>query len=410
MMAFLTQTGKVRPSLASSLIDQGLDDPSKLRAMERDDLLEFKGVGERTAEVLLELKAIAQAQAPADTMWDALKREKVRANVLQSLKDAGLDSPGKIKEAGIEGLVKLKGIGEPTARRILDSVKDLPEPAKASIEDASAVQAPEEAPAQPPAPQKGPGFMDKVTAFFKGLFGKKAEEGPKEAPAESPPAAPPAEAPAPEAPPAAEATEAAAADGPAAPEAKLEADGKGPEVQPAAEAKAEEVPAPETPAPAPEGGTSAPGPQDQAPPAAEGKEGPSPQPSVPEEPAKQGFFDKILSMFKKQPAPAQPAAPSAESEKTAEPVPEASSAPASAEDGPKEGAAPPAGSGGPEQAKIESIEGIPGIKPEIAKKLMDAGYQNLDELREAVPEDLVLIPGIDLQTAQMICSALIEKA
>jgi ribosomal protein S13 len=52
------------------------------------------------------------------------------------------------------------------------------------------------------------------------------------------------------------------------------------------------------------------------------------------------------------------------------------------------------------------FEDTPGLRVEAGKLVFKAGYNNLDELKEAVEEDLILINGIDHKEANSICSEL----
>ena len=56
--------------------------------------------------------------------------------------------------------------------------------------------------------------------------------------------------------------------------------------------------------------------------------------------------------------------------------------------------------------EIEDIHHIPGVDKKTADLLLSSGYVNLDELREAVPEDLMMIEGIDEDTAKFIYEVL----
>jgi len=54
----------------------------------------------------------------------------------------------------------------------------------------------------------------------------------------------------------------------------------------------------------------------------------------------------------------------------------------------------------------EDFTTLPGVTPETAGRLRQAGYQNISELKEAIAEDLAMIDGIDEATAKAIISAL----
>jgi ERCC4-type nuclease len=58
------------------------------------------------------------------------------------------------------------------------------------------------------------------------------------------------------------------------------------------------------------------------------------------------------------------------------------------------------------ELKGEDFTSIPGVTPQIATQLRQAGYQNVSELKEAITEDLVMIEGIDEATAKAIIAAL----
>ena len=49
--------------------------------------------------------------------------------------------------------------------------------------------------------------------------------------------------------------------------------------------------------------------------------------------------------------------------------------------------------------------GLKGIAKKTQQKLLDSGYLTVDELKEAEPEDLTMIDGIDMKTAKRICNA-----
>jgi ribosomal protein S13 len=58
-----------------------------------------------------------------------------------------------------------------------------------------------------------------------------------------------------------------------------------------------------------------------------------------------------------------------------------------------------------EEVKKEELK-IEGVDPEKLKLLSDAGYQDAEELKEAIVEDLTMIEGIDEDTAKEIYSKL----
>jgi transcription termination/antitermination protein NusA len=55
------------------------------------------------------------------------------------------------------------------------------------------------------------------------------------------------------------------------------------------------------------------------------------------------------------------------------------------------------------EARAEThVQDVEGLDPELAQMLEDAGYDDLDSLLNATPEDLAQIEGIDVETAQQI--------
>jgi len=52
---------------------------------------------------------------------------------------------------------------------------------------------------------------------------------------------------------------------------------------------------------------------------------------------------------------------------------------------------------------VDAFSEIPGLTPEKAMKLYDAGYTSIDHLKEADPEDLVVIEGITKHDARIVC-------
>jgi DNA uptake protein ComE-like DNA-binding protein len=55
---------------------------------------------------------------------------------------------------------------------------------------------------------------------------------------------------------------------------------------------------------------------------------------------------------------------------------------------------------------IEAYSKVDGIDTELATKLYEAGYGSMNELKEAEPEDLVLIEGISKDQSEQICEGL----
>lgn len=57
---------------------------------------------------------------------------------------------------------------------------------------------------------------------------------------------------------------------------------------------------------------------------------------------------------------------------------------------------------------IASYGKLEGVSEDIAKALYKAGYESMDELKEAQVEDLQMVPGIDSEAAETIVNALKE--
>ena len=57
---------------------------------------------------------------------------------------------------------------------------------------------------------------------------------------------------------------------------------------------------------------------------------------------------------------------------------------------------------------VEEFVGKLDIERNIAKEIFDAGYNDLGDLREAIPEDLEFVDGIDGPLAVKICNRIKE--
>lgn len=58
------------------------------------------------------------------------------------------------------------------------------------------------------------------------------------------------------------------------------------------------------------------------------------------------------------------------------------------------------------EKKASSLEEIEGLNEEIIRKLKESGYRDIEELKEATVEDLIMIEGIDEETARKILSSI----
>lgn len=412
MVSYLTSTGKIRANVARSLYDNGLDRYELLIEGDVALFLGFKGVGPKTAEVLIELgkakKADLDAARPVLTCEELLNRvPRMTKKAKGSLASAGLDTIQKLASSSTEDLQKLDGIGPKLSVSILEAAKAAPpEPpaqtgAPAPIEEATGLpmdEVPKPAEGEVSGDKKG--FFDRFLDGFKKFFStKKVDEGVKtETPAPTPQeGGQQADA-------AANATPEPASAGTSAPPTPEDAKGaEGPEGPAAQEQPQPAVTVEAGPEEPPKAGPVTPSPEQPVTTAgAEAAPAPAPQPS---------FFQKLKGFFSGKKEEAKPEAslavtPTEVPKEGAGTAPEA--APVALEGQTAEAA--PAGPGSevtaPADNALINIHDIPGIEPVIADKLIDAGYLNVQELKEAVPEDLVMIDGIDMETAKKVCGSL----
>jgi hypothetical protein len=68
--------------------------------------------------------------------------------------------------------------------------------------------------------------------------------------------------------------------------------------------------------------------------------------------------------------------------------------------------APAIGQEGQPSGAVAQFITVDAIDTDTATRLAKAGYRDLDELREAVVDDLVLVPGINMTKAEAIVSGL----
>lgn len=405
---FLTSTGRVKPKLARFLYDSGLSSYDQLKSGDLKYFRSFDGVGDRTAQALYDLGRIREAREieEARARYRSLLKERgIRSNVIDILESEGIDSPDKILEKGPEGLVTIRGIGKKTADMLISAFAEAVTEAPPAEEDRA------EAPAEE---VSAPGFIDRMIGFFKGLFSGKKDEPQSEAQP-----SPPEEE---------KAKEAPVQEPVGAKEEEPKPGLPAPEEAPTHEEVLAVDASAESAEPEPEKGLAEPVEEEQAEKPAHAV--PSPQeeveqrpeaPSEKEEP-KEGLMDRIKRFFSKKPSGPEAGSDSgtlkeedhaeAASEKEEKEGPEGIS-PENKGDVPEEDKAEeevsvqePVVEAPEPPPEIDSMEDIPGVGPEIIELLKGAGYRNLDELKEAVPEDLVLIKGIDMETAKMICGAL----
>lgn len=406
VVAFLTSNGAIKEGLANSLYEQGLDRWNKLTEGDENYFLSFRGVGLKTASVLMDLASEkrrdvetneerSQRLSAVKALLDDVPR--LRGSATKDMIKKGFDSVEKISRAAPDELVNVKGVGPKLATVIIEHAKatltakvveeptvtvEVP-PTPPVIEEAtglSAEEAPkEEAKATVPSEQKG--FFSRFMEGLKRFFSPAKEEPPKEQPKEDHPPV----------------------DGPS-PVVEEIKEGE-PNVKANGTETAEPQPGPVIVEAVPEDGKK----EDTAPPVQE----PSPEvqsvalneaPKAETPPAEEkvqekapSFFQKLKGMVFGGPKEETPAPTKVETI----PIPSDEKA--------NEGTTPqpPIEKAVEEGAvkDLERFEDIPGVDPAMAQKLRDSGYMNVAELREAIPDDLMMIEGITKEMAETICSA-----
>ncbi len=385
MVEFLTSTGKIKEEFAKSLYDAGLNSWKKLIEGTEEYFVEFKGVGPAKAKVLMglaeEKKMDLEATRPG--LKEVLETvPRISQNVISALLENGYDSFESFNEKTDEDLVAIKGIGPKMSVAIINAVKDhiekygVEEPEEATAEVVDEVE---------DGPKDERSFIQRMIDSISGFFGGKKEEKPeeeKEEVKEETETSEPEEAPAEE-----EVVEESAKD-----EVKEE---EPPEEIKEEASFEEEAPAEEPPEEEKEEGETS-----------EPEETPSEEDSPKEE--EKSFLDKIKAMFfggSKKEEPKEEDAPvedttseEAEAEQVEEDPPAEETA---TEETPSEEKVEE-----PAAAPINDFEDIPGVSKKVAQQLKAAGYMNIDELRDAVPEDLTMVEGIGPKTAEKICKAI----
>ena len=416
MVGYLMSTGRIKSSLANSLYDQGLDDWKEL--ISREDFTEFRGIGVKMADALNELSILKKEEMEKEEPFDLRSHLEGISGIGPVMVDrifsAGYDTVALIKDAGVEGLIEIKGIGPGIASDILESLKDVEvevPKAEPEIEEATGMAMVGEEEEEPVKSEEGfiSKLFRKIRALFKGeekpqeeTPDEEAEEKPEEEESEEETGEEPeeeeAEEGAEEKPEEEEPTE----EGPPSEEVKEKTLFK-----PVSEEETEEEPEEEEP-------------EEEAEEEPEEEEPPEEEPSV-EKPKETGFLAKLKGMFsgkeeepgegkteeevEEEPGEEKPQGEveeeTAEEEKSEEEV----------EEEPEEEEAPPeAEAEEPEEeeteAEITDFHDIPGIDDEMAERIEEAGYLNMDELKEAVWEDLTYIEGIDEEMAKKIVKAI----
>ncbi len=392
MLDFLTSTGKVRASLAERLYDEGMDNWAALVNGDDEYFTGFKGVGVKTSEALKELgekkkeELAESAQAPdLNEVLSSIPR--VSEKVIEELKSSGFDTFESFRELEAEKLQELKGIGPKLSVTIIEKVNEVREKfgIQDGIEEATAM---EEEKAEEEAPEEK-GFFEKLIEGIKAIFVGKKEE-PEEKPEEEKEESPDEEKEPSEEKPEEEKEEEA--------EEKPPEEEKEPSEEKSAEEKEEspeEEKEPSEEKPEEEKEEEA----EEKPPEEE-KEEPSE-----EEVPKKGFLQALKEIIFGKKSEEKP-----EEEKEGSPREEAGEETKEDESAEEEKEVPKEEEPADEKDEI-GAEGpfkLKGVEVEVQEKLKSSGYLSLKELREAVPEDLTMIEGIDEETAERICDAVKE--
>jgi Holliday junction resolvasome RuvABC DNA-binding subunit len=420
MVSFLISTGKIKEGLAGNLFDSGLDDWKKLVEGDEKYFTSFKGVGKKTAENLMAMAEIKRKEMESLNEVPDLKEvlasvPRISRTVIDSLYGNGYDAYSKFADIEAKDLQKLKGVGPKLSESILEAVRtavekyDIP---FESIEEATAEMMKEEASTEEGESSERPGsLMDRIINAIKGFFTGKKDQTPEgkepETPVEKEEKEPEVVEPEPEMSEEEENHEPEEVVEEPPEEKKEETVDQEPEEPVEGDAEKPQEPIQET-----SEGESEPEeekPVEEPTPEVEGDE------KEPGEPVKDeaGFFQRIKEMFfgkKLEPTGEEPTVSEeepegAEGETKEEMVLDEEEAPQESEEEPE-----PNPEEGPQDLKgeIKEFEDIPRVSKKTAELLRNSGYLSLDELREAVPEDLVMIDGIGLKTAQKICDALKE--
>ena len=377
MIGFLTSGGKIRNATAGKLYDKGLDNWASLVNGDEKFFTSFKGVGKKTAESLVELAKMKmeeiEQRGTIPTLREILATiPRVSSNTIDTLIENGYDSYNSFKDLEAEKLQELKRIGPKLSITIIDKVNSAREKfgieeEPTPIEDATGVEGEEEE------KEEEKGLIQRILDWIRSLFSGKKDKEPSEE------------------------------------EEEVPVDEEPPE-----EEKEEEVPVDEEPPE--EGKEEDPSVEDEVP-VEEKEEEPAVEEEETDEEEKEGsegFFHKITNMFSGGKKVQEPSEDEKEEEPSEE-EPSVEEGPSDEGDATGEEEQPAEEDDVPEEPVKEEKEeagigplGIAGISVNIQEKLVSAGYHNVDEIKEAVPSDLMMIEGVGKKTAERICDAVKE--
>ena len=412
---------------------------------------------------------LSKPPEPARDIRDVLSEvPRVSQGVIDSLIDAGFSDVYRVSAVDPSELREVQGVGPKLSEKIVEACREEAEAhpqSVAGVEEAMSLPADEEAPAE-----KGEGFLSKLIGKVKAFFSTEKEapsesapeveetpeEGEKE-PEEAPPEEESSEKEAEEEKPSEEEPSEGEKEPEETVEEKAEEEPEPVEAEEeSSEEKKEEEPS-EKEAEEDKDGTPEEEPSEEGEDTKETSEEKEPSDEEPEEPPEEeprSLWARIKGIFSKKEEEAPSEEPEEEAgEKDETPEEESSEEkPSEDEKGPEEDSAegepdeekePPEEKGSEEEPseekgssdeepaeekpsrdkeepsedkpaeedeapklEIEDIHHIPGVDKKTVDLLLSSGYVNLDELREAVPEDLMMIEGIDEDTAKFIYEVL----
>ncbi|MEA3559416.1 MAG: helix-hairpin-helix domain-containing protein [Candidatus Thermoplasmatota archaeon] len=436
MVEYLMSTGRIRKALAGSVYDQGLDNWTSLIEGDEDHFMGFKGVGKKTTEAFLELasvkKEMMEQGKDAPDIRDILGSvPRMTQPVIDNILESGYADLSKFKDIAKEELMECKGVGPKLSESILVATSEaiekfgLPE----VIEDATAEIHAEGEEQEESGEEKAPtpGIFDKIISGIRSFFGGKKEEKKEEtSEKEEPKDETTEEKPAEKEEPAEDTEKEEPKDETTDEEPPEDIEKEGPEEEEAPEEEPAEEESSGEEEKAEEETSGKEGSEDGTPEEEDEDKEPEEEPAEKKEKKPSpGIFDRILGFFKgskkeenteEEPAEKEEKEPAEEEGSEEDGTPEdmegdevEETSEEGKEDEPSEEKESEKEDETPEviEAKpvITEIEDVPGISKGNASKLRDAGYMNVDELKEAVPEDLLMIEGFGEKTAGKICDA-----
>ncbi|MBN1389604.1 MAG: helix-hairpin-helix domain-containing protein [Candidatus Thermoplasmatota archaeon] len=400
MVDFLTSTGVISQQLATSLYDQGLNRWAHLIEGTEGTFTRFKGIGPAKEKALIELgkhkKMELEDSIPG--LKEVLRSiPRITQHTISSLLESGYDSFQSFRDRTEDDLKQVKGVGPKMAEAILKAVRPYVESGEAEIEDIPTV---EEATAEvePEVTEEATpderSLFQRIMDAISGFFGGKKTEGSGETEEQAP-----------------KEIEEIGEQSPEKPQGTVAVeDEEIPLLTPTEEPLNEILPeaASEEEPPVVEEVSQEAIEHEKI---GESEVGQETKQNEDIPPQQKGFIDRIREMIFGRGVKDEPRKiVTIEKEEITPPKDNEegtlTETPADIEQSSDEPLINP-------EADIESqeyidFENIPGVNSKTAEALRKAGYLNIEELREAVPEDLIMIEGIGQKTAEKIYNSLRE--